>query len=54
MAEFLSMGGYGFYVWTSWSLFLVVVFGNLVYTQKLYQRTLRETRSFLRRISNKS
>lgn len=53
-SEFLHMGGYGFYVWSSWALFLVVTFGNLVYTQTLYRRTLGETRSFLRKSRKKS
>jgi heme exporter protein CcmD len=53
-SEFLNMGGYGFYVWSSWALFLLVTFGNLVYTQTLYRRTLRVTRSFLRKSRNKS
>jgi len=53
-SEFLHMGGYGFYVWSSWGLFMIVMFGNLVYTRSLYRRTLRETRSFLKRSAKKS
>jgi len=53
-SEFLYMGGYGFYVWSSWGLFFLVVFGNLIYTQSFYRRTLRETRNFLKRSRNKS
>ena len=53
-SEFLNMGGYGFYVWSSWGLFLVVMFGNLIYAQTLYRRTLRETGSFLKKSRKKS
>jgi heme exporter protein D len=54
ISEFFHMGGYGFYVWSSWGLFFLVTFGNLVYTQNLYRRTIRETRNFLKRSRKQS
>jgi heme exporter protein D len=29
-SEFFNMGGYAFYVWTSYALFLVVIVANII------------------------
>ena len=29
-SEFFNMGGYAFYVWTSYALFLVIVIANII------------------------
>lgn len=36
MAEFLSMGGYGLYVWGSYGFSAVVLILNLVYARKAH------------------
>lgn len=30
MTEFLSMGGYGFYIWTSWLIAFVLMFSLVI------------------------
>ena len=30
LAEFFAMGGYAFYVWTSYGLTLIVLLGNII------------------------
>ncbi len=34
MAEFFAMGGYGFYVWSSFGLTAIVLFGNLWFAHR--------------------
>lgn len=29
-SEFFNMGGYAFYVWTSYALFLIVILANII------------------------
>ena len=43
MSEFFDMGGYGFYVWTSYALAFIVLTVNLVkplYCQRRMKRSL--------------
>lgn len=40
--EFLSMGGYAFYVWTSYGLVAVVLLGNLISAATKRHRLVRE------------
>ncbi len=42
-SEFLSMGGYGFFVWTSWGVGAVLMIGLLI--QKHRRRAIRRTKS---------
>lgn len=53
-AEFLAMGGYGFYVWTSYGIAFVVLLLNVVIPLIQRKRFLRELalkqkRQFLRK-----
>ena len=41
-AEFLAMGGYGFYVWTSYGISFVVLLLNVVLPLVQRKRFLRE------------
>ena len=56
MSEFFQMGGYAFYVWTSYALFLAIFLANLLIPiqkqktiirelQRKYRREAREHRS---------
>lgn len=54
MSEFLSMGGYAFYVWTSIGLFLAVMlidFINLINKEKHVKRSIK---SLIKRRKTKS
>lgn len=42
MAEFFYMGGYAFYVWTSFGLALIVLSGNVMYAMKRKQQVLKQ------------
>jgi len=42
MNEFFHMGGYGFYVWTSYGLALLVLLANLLSPILLKKKLLRE------------
>lgn len=49
LQEFLAMGGYGFYVWTSYGICLVVLVANVVIPviqrkQFLRQQALKQKR----------
>jgi heme exporter protein D len=49
LREFLAMGGYGFYVWTSYGICLVVLVANVVIPaiqrkQFLRQQALKQKR----------
>ncbi|OUD13193.1 heme exporter protein CcmD [Thioflexithrix psekupsensis] len=46
MGEFFEMGGYGFYVWTSYALFAIVFVGNVLVAW-------RRERAFLNSLSRK-
>lgn len=47
-SEFLAMGGYGFYVWTSYGLTLVVLLLNIiipvVQRKQFFRQSLRQKR----------
>ncbi|WP_411728223.1 heme exporter protein CcmD [Methyloglobulus sp.] len=52
LQEFLAMGGYGFYVWTSYGICLVVLIANVVIPviqrkQFLRQQALKQKRQGL-------
>ena len=42
MSEFFHMGGYGFYVWLSYGIALLVLLGNLLSPILLKKKLLRE------------
>ena len=42
MKDFFHMGGYGFYVWTSYGLALLVLLANLLSPILLKKKLLRE------------
>jgi heme exporter protein D len=58
MAEFLAMGGYGGYVWTSYAVFGLVLLLDAVTPLLQRRRALRDLRSRLKRqarnVSNRS
>jgi heme exporter protein D len=41
-AEFLHMGGYAFYVWTSFGLALIVLSGNVLYAVKRKKKVIQQ------------
>lgn len=45
MQEFLSMGGYGAYVWSAFGLTFVVMAANAIIANRWHRRTLREVRA---------
>lgn len=49
MADFLAMGGYGAYVWTSYIVFFVVLAADAVAPVWQRRRTLRELEGRLKR-----
>ncbi|MFQ5642583.1 MAG: heme exporter protein CcmD [Thiogranum sp.] len=42
MSEFLHMGGYGFYVWLSYGIALLVLLANVLSPVLLKKKLLRE------------
>jgi heme exporter protein D len=40
--DFLAMGGYGFYVWTSWALAFVVLIVNYIAPLRREKQLLRQ------------
>ena len=42
MTEFFHMGGYAFYVWTSFGLALIVLTANVWYAVKRKQQVIRQ------------
>ncbi len=42
MKEFFHMGGYGFYVWTSYGIALLILLANLLSPILLKKKLLRE------------
>lgn len=42
LSEFLNMGGYAFYVWTSYAIALVVLVANVVAPMKLRRKLLAD------------
>ena len=51
MSEFLHMGGYAFFVWTSYGLAFVVLLGNVVIPIWRRRQFLREIRRKVKRSS---
>jgi heme exporter protein D len=49
MADFLSMGGYGAYVWSAYSVFFVVLLADALIPIWQRRTTLRELAARLRR-----
>jgi len=49
MNEFLNMGGYAFYVWSSIGLFFVAMIIDIVGLNMKERSVKRDIRSFLRR-----
>ena len=41
-AEFFNMGGYAFYVWTSFGLALIVLTGNVMWAFNRKRRVIRQ------------
>ncbi|MEM1432426.1 MAG: heme exporter protein CcmD [Pseudomonadota bacterium] len=48
-AEFLAMGGHGFYVWLSVALAIIIVLGNLLLLRIARQRFLAAARARIER-----
>ena len=42
MSEILSMGGYGIYVWPSYAIVAIVLYGNVVLAKMHRKRVVRE------------
>jgi heme exporter protein D len=49
MADFLAMGGYGAYVWTSYAVFALVLLADALAPVLARRRTLRELRRRVKR-----
>ncbi len=49
MADFLSMGGYGAYVWSAYFVFFVVLLADALIPIRQRRATLRELAARLRR-----
>ena len=54
MADFFSMHGYGFYVWTAYIAFFLVLLIDALGPPRLRRRTLTELRGRLKRETAKS
>ncbi|MFB3091050.1 MAG: heme exporter protein CcmD [Gammaproteobacteria bacterium] len=52
--EFLHMGGYGFYVWSSYCLTAIVLIFNVIQSLTLQRKTLRELNNRLRRLRERN
>jgi heme exporter protein D len=53
MADFLAMHGYGFYVWTAYGVFFIVLLIDALAPLRQRRRTLAELRGRLKREANK-
>jgi len=42
MSDFLAMGGYAFYVWSAYSLALIVLLGLLLNSRARHQRIVKQ------------
>lgn len=54
VTEYLNMGGYAFYVWTSFGLCLCVMIAHLILPRRRERRILGEIRNRLRREAGRS
>jgi heme exporter protein D len=52
--EFFHMGGYGFYVWSSYGLTAIVLIFNVIQSLSLQRKTLRELNNRLRRLRERN
>ncbi len=48
------MGGYGFYVWSSYCLTAIVLIFNVIQSLTLQRKTLRELNNRLRRLRERN
>ena len=46
MREFLLMGGYAFFVWTSYAIVAAVLIGNVVAARMQRKRIIQELREY--------
>ena len=44
ISEFFSMGGYGFYIWSSFVMALVLMVGESIYVKRKYAATLKRVK----------
>ena len=49
MSDFFAMGGYGFYVWTSYAVFVIVLLADALAPVLRRRRVIAELRGRLRR-----
>jgi len=54
MADFLAMGGYASYVWSSYAVFALVLLADALAPALQRHRTLRDLRGRLKRQARKS
>ncbi len=54
MIEFLNMGGYAFYVWSSIGLFIAAILFDIVSLNMSEKRVKRNIKSMLKRKANKN
>ncbi|ANB16282.1 heme exporter protein CcmD [Dokdonella koreensis] len=54
MADFISMGGYGFYVWLSYAVFVVVLAIDYAAPRLRRRRVLKDLAAMLRRQQRRS
>ncbi|MCH8079297.1 MAG: heme exporter protein CcmD [Proteobacteria bacterium] len=52
--DFFHMGGYGFYVWSSYGLTAIVLIFNVIQSLSLQRKTLRELNNRLRRLRERN
>lgn len=48
-SEFFNMGGYAFYVWTSYALFLVVIVANIILPVMQRKKVITQIKRTIRR-----
>jgi heme exporter protein D len=53
MNEFLEMGGYGAYVWSSFAIFVVALLLDFIAPRMRYRRIIAELRGRYRRQKNR-
>jgi len=53
LQDFLHMGGYGLYVWTSYGLCAIVLILNVIQSLSQQRKTMRELTNRLRKLESK-
>ncbi len=53
MSEIFAMDGYGFYVWGSVLISVVVLIVNLMTAHKLFKSNINEVKSFINKTKDK-